>query len=373
MNKLLFKIKDLLPLTIRRVLLQLFNFSTYREYSNQMANPYRDDPDRVEFEHSTALVGIVYSKMNYHKFWIAACREMQISFQIIYLERSDWLEQVQASRCDTLLIWPDISDEASKTMQDERLRIIDEELKTAIYPSLKEIWLYENKRVQHYWLKSHGFKAPQTWVFYRLDDTLSFLQQASFPLVFKSNLGASASGVYIVKDKDDALNKAKLFLQKGYKVKGEKRIPRQIGSLYIQEYLPNVKEWRMVRIGDSYFGHGKDMAGQFHSGSGKANWDMPSKEAFDLLHEVTEKGRFSSMDVDIFEDSQGQFYINELQTVFGNSIAKEQLKVDGVPGRMLRNQQGEYVFEAGDFCRNHLCNIRLSYLLANKSAGSLEI
>lgn len=363
MNKLLFKIKDLLPNSVRRLLLQLFNFSTYREYSNQMANPYRDDPDRVEFETSSAVVGIVYSKMNYHKFWIAACRDLMVSFQIIYLERNDWLEQVQASNCDALLVWPDISDDATKIMQDERLRIIKSELKKEIYPSLKSVWLYENKRVQHYWLKTHGFKTPQTWVFYRLEEAIAFLQQATFPLVFKSNLGASASGVYIVKDKKEALKKATLFLQNGYKVKGEKRIPRQVGSLYIQEYLPSVKEWRMVRIGDSYFGHGKDMIGQFHSGSGKANWDMPSKQAFDLLYDVTEKGGFTSMDVDMFEDSLGHLYINELQTVFGTSIAKEQLKVDGIPGRMLRNESGEFVFEAGEFCVNHLCNLRLKYLL----------
>lgn len=363
MNELLFKLKDLLPISVRHVLLKFFNFSTYREFSNQMANPYKNDPDRVDFENSSTLVGIIYSKMNYHKFWIAACRDLKVSFQIIYLERNDWLEQVEESNCKTFLVWPDVSDDATKTMQDERLRILQEELKKTIYPSLQAIWLYENKRVQHYWLKSHGFRVPKTWVFYRLDEALYFLKQADFPLVFKSNLGASASGVYIIKDRKEAIKKATLFLQKGYRVKGEKSIPRQVGSLYIQEYLSNVKEWRMVRIGDSYFGHGKDMEGQFHSGSGKANWDIPSKKAFDLLYEVTEKGGFTSMDVDIFEDSHGELYINELQTVFGTSVAKEQLKVDGVPGRMLRNTQGEFVFEVGDFCQNHLCNLRLKYIL----------
>ena len=177
MNKILFKLKDLLPVSVRRVLLNFLNFSAYREYSNQMANPYKDDPDKVEFENSFALVGIVYSKMNYHKFWIAACRELKVSFQIIYLEKNDWLEQVQESNCQTLLVWPDVSDDASKTMQDERLRILDKELNKTIYPSLNAIWLYENKRVQHYWLKSHGFKTPETWVFYRLDEVLSFLQK----------------------------------------------------------------------------------------------------------------------------------------------------------------------------------------------------
>lgn len=364
MNKQLYKLKSFLPVTVRRMLLQKFNFATYREFSNKMANPYKNYPDRVIFDNSHTLMGIVYSKHNYHKFWIAACRDLEVSYQIIFLEKSDWLEQVESSECSTLLVWPDISDEATKKMQDERLKIAKTELDKSIYPSLKELWLYENKRVQHYWLKAHGFKTPETWVFYRLEEAVSFLENASYPIVFKSNLGAAASGVYIINDKDEALKKATEFLNKGYKVKGEKRLPRQYGSLYIQEYLPNVKEWRMVRIGDSYFGHGKDMAGQFHSGSGKANWDMPPQQALKLLYDVTEKGQFTSMDVDMFEDEQGNLYINELQTVFGNSIAKEQLKVNEVPGRLLRDKHGKYIFDAGDFCQNHLCNLRLQYVLS---------
>lgn len=363
MNKILFNLKNFFPTPIRRILLKLFKFTTYREYSNRMANPYRNDPDKVEFENSAISIGIIYSKMHYHKFWIAACRDMKISFQIIYLENNDWLEQIKMSNCDIFLVWPDISDVTTKIMQDERLRIIEEELKKTIYPSLKSIWLYENKRVQNYWLKAHGFKTPKTWIFYKIDEALIFLQNAQFPLVFKSNLGASASGVYIIKNKEEALNKAKLFLQNGYKIKGEKRIPRQHGSLYIQEYLANVKEWRMVRIGDSYFGHGKDMTGQFHSGSGKANWDMPPKQAFDLLYEITETGNFHSMNIDIFQDENDNFYINELQTVFGNSVAKEQLKFNNLPGRMLKSKDNKFIFEPGDFCQNHLCNLRLEYYL----------
>lgn len=363
MNKQLYKLKQFIPISVRRMLLQNLNFATYREYSNRMANPYKDNPDRVIFDNNNALMGIIYSKHNYHKFWIAACNDLEVSYQLIYLEKNDWLEQIQSSGCNTLLVWPDISDEATKIMQDERLRIAKYELNKAIYPSLKALWLYENKRVQNYWLKAHGFKTPKTWVFYRLEDAICFLEKATYPIVFKSNLGAAASGVYIVNDKNEALKKATEFLKKGYKVKGEKRISRQYGSLYIQEYLPSVKEWRMVRIGDSYFGHGKDMAGQFHSGSGKANWNMPPQEALELLYDVTEKGQFTSMDVDIFEDEQGNLYINELQTLFGNSIAKEQLKIDGVPGRLLRDEHGEYVFDAGDFCQNHLCNLRLQYII----------
>lgn len=363
-DSLIFKIKKYIPKSFRKVLLKSFDFEGYREYSNRQSNPFANDPDEIIFENSPIKAAIVFSKTHYHKFWIAACRDLKVSYQIIYLERADWQEQVTKAKCDVILVWPDIYDTTTKVMQDERLRILDEEMQQTIYPSMKEIWLYENKRVQNYWLKAHGFKTSRTWVFYDKLEALKFLDSAKYPLVFKSNLGASASGVYIIQTKKEAISKAKRFLQDGYSLKGGKSKGKQKGSLYIQEYLPKVKEWRMVRIGDSYFGHGKDMKGQFHSGSGKANWDIPSKKAFEILHDITEKGKFTSMDVDLFEDSDGNFYVNELQTVFGNSIAVEQLKLDGVPGRMLRDEQGNFNFEAGSFCVNHLCNLRLEYIIA---------
>lgn len=363
MNQLIYKFKKYVPNSLRKWLIKSFDFEDYREFSNKQANPFANDPDEVLFEESPYKMGIIYSKSNYHKFWIAACRDLKISYKIIYLEKSDWQDQILNAKCDALLVWPDISDSTIKNMQDERLRILEEEMGQTLYPSMKEIWLYENKRVQSYWLKAHGYKTSNTWVFYNVKEALKFLETARFPLVFKSNLGASASGVYIVKNKSEAISKAKNFLLNGYSLKGSKSRVKQKGSLYIQEYLPDVKEWRMVRIGDSYFGHGKDMKGQFHSGSGKANWDIPHKKAFDLLHDITEKGGFTSMDVDLFEDQHGNFYVNELQTVFGNSVAVEQLKKDGIPGRMLRDQQGNYLFEAGSFCVNHLCNLRLEYII----------
>lgn len=277
----------------------------------------------------------------------------------------DWQDQINKAKCDIILVWPDITNQIVKTMQDERLRVLVEDYKIPIYPSIKEIWLYENKRVQQYWLKSNNFPIAKTWVFYEIAETVEFLKNSNYPLVFKSNLGASASGVYIVKNKTEAIKKAKQFISKGYKIKGSKSSVSQKGSLYIQEFISNAKEWRMVRIGNSYFGHGKDMKGQFHSGSGKANYEIPPIGAFELLKLITDRGNFTSMDVDIFEDSNGNLYVNELQTMFGTSIAKEQMKKNGVPGRYLIKKKGEFQFEAGNFCENHLCNLRLQYLLDN--------
>lgn len=363
MYKFLSLLKKITPRWLTSFLRDNIEFRRWDEENFKRTNPYINEPDVCLFAESPIKVGIIYGSRQYHKYWIAACKELKVSYQIIYLERADWMEQLETSNCDVFAVWPDIKTQEIKLMFDERLRIMEEEMHLNLYPSLKETWLYENKRVQHYWLKYHGFPIPDTKIFYDENEAVTYLQNAEYPLVMKSNHGASASGVYIIKSASEALKKAKRFLRKGYAPKSNAAGKLQKGSIYIQEYIANSKEWRMVRIGDSYFGHGKDMSGQFHSGSGKANWDMPPKAAFDLLIDITEKGNFTSMDVDIFEAPDGKLYINELQTVFGNSIAKEQLKIDGVPGRFLLDVNKELKFEAGSFCENHLCNLRLEYII----------
>jgi hypothetical protein len=118
----------------------------------------------------------------------------------------------------------------------------------------------------------------------------------------------------------------------------------------------------MVRIGDSFFGHPKGRVGDFHSGSGNVLWDVPSSKHLDLLFDLTEHGGFHSMNVDLFEAPDGRLLVNELQAVFGASYSVDQLRVDGEAGRFVR-EEGQWVFERGDFARNACANERVRFAL----------
>jgi len=358
------------PKVLRRIVRDNFGLTNWDERRYREKNEYIHLGDEKVFEQSDITVGIVHNSRQSHKYWVGACVNKKVSFRIIHLDRSDWLEQVLDSAIDALLIWPDISSQEIKTMQDERLRIINDSLGIYMYPSIKEIELYENKRLQSYWLKAHGFPQADTRVFYDIHEMKTYLDTVNYPVVFKSNLGASASGVYIVRSSKQAHRLMKTFFRHGYKLRKKGGGVRQRGGVYVQNYLEGAKEWRMVRIGDSYFGHGKEMNGQFHSGSGKANWELPPETAFEMLRAVTDKEAFTSMDVDMFETKDGKILINELQTVFGNSIAKEQLKLDGEPGRFFVGDSGRLIFESGSFCSNHLCDLRLDFVIESIKSKS---
>ena len=116
----------------------------------------------------------------------------------------------------------------------------------------------------------------------------------------------------------------------------------------VQDFVKDILwEWRILKIGDSYFGHQKLLEGQFASGSGKVGWVAPPQHLLEMVRELCQKGSFRCMDVDIFETKDGKFVINELQASFG-SYLDYQMCIDGIPGR-YKDINGEFVFERSEF------------------------
>ena len=134
--------------------------------------------------------------------------------------------------------------------------------------------------------------------------------------------------------------------------------------MLLQEHIPNAKEWRTIRIGGTYLSHQKGQIGDFHSGTNIVIFAEPPRKLLDFVRTVTDCGGFASIDVDIFETSDGRYLVNELQTLFGPDPI--QMKVDGKPGRYIYDKDNDrWVFEegvfAGDSCA--CCNLRVKYLL----------
>ncbi|MCD4832133.1 MAG: hypothetical protein K8R02_10095 [Anaerohalosphaeraceae bacterium] len=332
------------------------------------ANPFRDML-KEDYPDSEFCLGIIEDVTQYHKYYIAACRDMKISYRVLDILQNNWVEIFRKSNCNAYLAWPSIMPTSAKEAFDYRLNILEKEMGAIIYPGWKESWLTEHKPRLRDWLEANDIPRPETWVFYDKQQALQFSKNTSFPVVVKTATGASASGISIVRDKSQ-LNKAiKLAFGRGLRPISFAPNDRQWGYVYIQRYYPNVKEWRMVRIGDSYFGYRKepDSTG-LHSASKNWSWLNPDKELLELTKKVTEKGNFTSMDVDIFLTQDSQFLVNECQTVFGCTTPAIQMKVNDVAGRYLY-ENGQWKFEKGDFCQNHMCNLRIGYLLSKLHVG----
>ena len=305
------------------------------------------------------------------EYYIKSCQELNIDFVVLNLLSENWLEEIKESKVDGILVRIKGDIQEQKSMYDERLHIINSELGIPIYPSRKELLLYENKRMCNYWMQINHIQHTPTSIFYTKADAIKFINKATFPLVFKTNCGAASSGVRIIRSKLQAkFILHKIFgiidprLSMGNTLWGYKKgilFPRfgnnQKHYVFIQPYIPHKWEWRVSKIGDSFFGLKKRKKGNFASGSGMPLWVEPPRELFELTKHICEVGQFDSMAVDILEAENGDFYVNEIQSLFG-STSPFQLRVNNKPGR-YKYINNNWIFEEGEYNRFGSCLLRV--------------
>lgn len=340
-----------------------FDFSERDKQRRLFANPVGSIKSE-RYQNSKFLLGIVYEPYQYHQHFIKACIEQQISFDVINLHSTNWFEEIRSGSYDGLLVWPNGTSEYLKMAYDSRIKIINDILKIPTFPDYKAIWLYENKIRGYDWLHANGFPTPKTYIYFDEEEAMQHPESHSLPVVMKTNLGASGKGVYIVETLSKFRRLVRRSFAHGLTSKGSSPYAESRGYVFIQDFLQDIVEWRMVRIGDSFFGHQKLISPNTkkHSGSLLKGWERPPVNLLNLLLAITEKGNFRSMNADIFASLDGKYYVNELHTVFGQST-KELMRVDGKAGRFLF-KNGEWVFEEGDFVSGHSASARINYFLS---------
>jgi hypothetical protein len=303
-------------------------------------------------------VGIVFDPAHYHKYFMAACIDMQVSYEVIDIRKNDWIEIVNRSGCNAIVVWPLLSSMVLKEMVDERLRLINDNLRIEVYPPPGGVWLLDNKRRVRDWLMANGFDVPATWCFFTEEEANEFTAKTSYPIVFKTVRGSVSLGVVICRKKEEARKLIRDCFGKGVLPERSDPRNRQWDFVMFQEYLPEVEEKRMIRIGESYLCIDKVRIGDFHSGSGHMKWGNPEAKFLGLIKDVTEKGKFPSMNVDFFIARDGRILVNELHTLFHGPVVPD----SDLKGRYLE-QNGGWKFEQGNYYRNYCCNLRMENLL----------
>ena len=307
-------------------------------------------------------LGIAFNRYYHHTRFVAACLELRIPFRVIDLYAPGWWDGWQAAECDALLAWPEAHVPSAARVLKDRLDLLELHRGIPVVPAAHERWMYEDKIRLSDWLRTKGVPHPRTWVFTDRLEAMEFAGACEVPIVTKTAFGAQATGVRILRSRRAVRSTIRRAFGRGLVPDGQDHRERQRGSVLFQEHLAITHEWRMVRIGDSYFGHPKGRRGDFFSGSGHTLQDVPDPRHLDFLHFVTECGGFRGMAVDVFEAADGRLLVNELQTVFGVSRFFDQTWVDGVAGRMVRGDEG-WRFEPGEFARNACANARVLDLL----------
>lgn len=326
--------------------------------------------------------------------WINACIKYDQEYYVIDLIKNDWLKRILSTKFDGFLTCPSGREYSYKQLYDERIYIINKVLGRFCYPSYDEIVIHENKKFLSYWLEANNIPHPKTYVFYDRKEALNFIDSINLPIVAKFNISASGKGVKVFRNKKELekyineaftsgvrqnwgpnlkmgnwIERLKKIIKNPSRIKDRlgvyKKLYKEVqrGFVILQEYIQHDYEWRIVKIGDSYFGHQKVKKGDKASGTKGINYILPPAKYLDFVKNLCEKFNFNSMAVDAFEDGKGGLLINELQTIFGH-VQKFICEKDGKPGRLVF-KGGEWIFEEGMY------NTNLSYDLRMEDALKL--
>jgi len=320
-------------------------------------------------------LGILTSFDSSYKEYIKSCEDLNINYEVIDFTSDFWLEKIKRSGCDGYLARPPCEKQEHNSIYMERLYFMHSILQVPIYPSYASLFLYENKRVTGDWLEHYGFPHLKSHVFQTKEEAVSFIDKSTFPLVFKTNIGSSASGVDIVKNRKEALkwiNRAfgrfsPYYKYRFYKSRFLIKLPDnmivQNHFVLIQKYVEIKWEWRLIRIGESYFGYKKLLKDGFASGSKLVGLGTPPDELLYMIKSISEKQGFRNTSVDFLETTDGDFFVNEVHALFGSILQdksdESELYVEGKPGRFIF-KNGKFIFEEGLFNQNR------SYLLRVK-------
>jgi hypothetical protein len=320
--------------------------------------------------------------------WEIACRNQGVDFKTINMLRSDWLTQLNTYEPNFCVGRPPGDIQKNKTVYDEKVFYIENFTPFQVFPNFLETFIYENKSSLAWFLKANNIPHPDTFVSASFDDALTFIDEADYPIVAKTLIGAAGSGVKMLHSKDQADAYTKKAFTTGIKrrfgpnrktgspkswfVKAVqspdyffKKLKQyrnrdkdvQKGLVFFQKYIDHPFEWRCVKIGESYFAYKKLKIGDQASGSKAFEYGPPPLELLDFTKDLCETYGFNFMAVDLFASESG-FLVNELQTIFGHKNPYI-CKVDGKPGRYIF-QDNQWVFEPGDFNTNESYDLRLT-------------
>lgn len=330
-----------------------------------------------------------------HLLWVDAIEKNHkiSSYSIVNLTSDTWYNELVNQENDLFLLRPPGQTELFKRLYDERVLLISQTFKTPIYPSLTEVLIYENKRFLRDWLVAKKLPHPKTFVFFDFEEAKQFADTLkAFPIVGKTNIGASGNGVLIIKNRKELstyINKAfsigispktgpkirkgsllkklrKVFEKPGFlkqRLKDYKKteLNNQYNFLILQEFIPHGFEWRCVVIGDSYFAHKKLVVGEKSSGTLLKGYDDVPKSLLNFVRSISVENNLTSVAIDVFEH-KGGYLINEIQCFFGQSDPYQML-VDGEPGRYVYKDK-QWLFEEGMFNTNENYDLRLQHALS---------
>ena len=300
-------------------------------------------------------VAIHKRKGSFSDRWISYCEKFNIKYKIVNCYNSDIINLLKD--CDGLMWhWSHLDYKAQNFAR--QLTYSLEKKGLIVFPNFRNSWHFDDKVGQKYLFESLKIPHVNSYIFYDRKDALKWIDNMTFPIVFKLRAGAGSSNVRLIKDVKTGIkiinksfksgfpsvlrssgffdriinfkkNKSKesfIHIIKGiirllFPKKNIHLLPYQKGYVYFQDYIPNNKfDDRVIVIGDKAIAVRRiNRENDFRaSGSGIKKYDsniFPLK-TIKLSFDTFNKLKAQSIAFDFIYDDTGNPLIVEISYAF---------------------------------------------------------
>ncbi|MBM1106767.1 hypothetical protein JQC67_11505 [Aurantibacter crassamenti] len=290
---------------------------------------------------------------NYCIRWKEYCIEKSIPYKLVSCYDNDILEQLED--CKGLLWHVNHFNYKDQIFAKYLIKAL-ENRNISVFPNDRTSWHYDDKVAQKYLLESINAPIVDTFVFYDKKSAYAWIEETTFPKVFKLRKGSGSKNVQLAKSKEHAKKLTRKAFGKGFPsldmstilkeryrkyklgkesflgvLKGVVRLiigtpfknmsTNEKGYIYFQEFMPgNTFDLRVIVVGQRAFAHKRMVRkDDFRaSGSGNANFDKNEVDVncIKIALDVSDKLGLQSSAYDFIYDSKGKPRIVELSFAF---------------------------------------------------------
>lgn len=285
--------------------------------------------------------------------WIEYCKENNIPYKIVNAYDTDIVQQVDDC---TAFMWHHTQCDYRDKLFAKQLIYSLEAMGLKVFPDFHTTWHFDDKVGQKYLLEAIGAPLVPSYVFYDKKEAIEWVNQTTFPKVFKLRGGAGSANVQLVPTKKDAIRLVNRAFGKGFpqfnrrenlkerirkykegkdtlwgvcKGMGRLFIPTELakivgpekGYVYFQDFIPNNKyDIRLIVIGgEKAYGLKRIVRkNDFRaSGSKKFVYDQINNETIIKAFDIANKLKLQSVAFDFIYSNKGKPLIVEMSYGYG--------------------------------------------------------
>jgi glutathione synthase/RimK-type ligase-like ATP-grasp enzyme len=224
---------------------------------------------------------------NFSEYWKSYLDESKIAYKIVNAYQSDIIQQLEGCK---YFLWHINNLNHRDQIFAKYLMNAVEGIGVKVFPNYDTNWHFDDKVAQKYLFESFNLPLVNSTVFYNKKEALGWVNQTTFPRVFKLRKGSGSKGVQLARSKREAKKLINIAFGKGFKtistwfmftermrkyrnnqdtlvgvLKGFVRLSigteyinmsnNEKGYVYFQDFIPNNSfDIRVIVIGNKAFG-----------------------------------------------------------------------------------------------------------------------